>query len=109
MDEEKGSPKFPPNAEFQFGRKMMWLLVALSPSAIGIACVHSIGNESKLWPLFHGLDFILCVIGSIGLVRGMTLKAAQIILGFMFPIFFFSLNTSIVILIGCSHMGRIAP
>ena len=109
MSDENGSPKFRQNDDLQFYKKMMWLFVALSPSVIGIACGKSIKNESDLWLLFHGFGFILCVIASIGLVRGMRLKAAQIILGFIFPIFFFSLNTSIVILVGCSQMGRIAP
>ena len=108
MNEENGLPELPPNAENRYSRKMMLLLAALSPSAIGIACVYLIKSDSKLWPLVHGLDLTLCVVASVGLVRDMTDKTVKIIAGFFLSIFFFLLNTLIVVSAGCSQIGSFA-
>ena len=108
MNDENGLPELPPNGEDRYSRKMMWLLAAFLPSAIGIACVYLIKSDSKLWFLIHGLDLILCVVASVNLVRGMTDKTVQIIAGFFLSIFFFLLNTLIVVSAGCSQIGNFA-
>lgn len=109
MDDQKEPTQPPPKDGDAYVVKMVWLCAAFFPSAIGIACLHFKNPFRWLFPLILTLNLIFSVAASIGLVRGMRSAASKFILGFFLILFFFVLNALIVLFIGCSGMGRIAP
>ena len=115
MNDERGSPEFGQNDKRQFNRKILWLLVALSPNgfAIGIGFFTPLtsGLWNGLWLLYFliGLNAVLSVAASVGLVRGMRDKPLQFLARLLLAIFFFALNLLIAFFVGCTPMGRIAP
>ena len=109
MNEESNLPKPPPNEGDESVLKVIWLLAAFVPSLIGIACLHIKNQGQVLLPLLVVLNLVLSVAASVGLVRGMKNGGAQFIIGFFLIPFFFVLNVLIVLFVGCSGMGRIAP
>jgi hypothetical protein len=109
MSEEKQFSQPPPDDDAEVFRKIMWLCAALFPSLIGFACLHMKPSGQSLLLLLVAVDLICSVAGSIGLVRRMKSAASQVFWGFFFSLFFFVLNALIVLFMGCSGMGRIAP
>jgi len=109
MNEESDPPRFPANNGEGAGRRILWLLTAFVPSVIGTVCFQLKNIGSWLLPVLILLTLICCVAASVGLVRGMKNKAAQPIVGLLLIPFFIGLNVLIVLFIGCSGMGRIAP
>jgi hypothetical protein len=79
MNETDPQSDPPPNYDGSDSAKVMWLFAAFLPSVIGIACFH----------LKHPGQWMLPIL--------------------VLVIFFFVLNAFIVIFVGCTSMGRIAP
>jgi hypothetical protein len=109
MNEEEKMPRPPPNKGDESVRKVIWLFAAFFPSAIGIASLHLKNPGQLLFPVLVTLNLIFSVAASVGLVRGMKNGGFQFIIGFFLIPFFFVINALIVLFIGCSGMGRIAP
>lgn len=89
--------------------KLIWLLCAFIPSLVAIPCL-----GIKNMPQWLGLSLLMVNAGcslfaGIGLLSGIKDPAIRVILGVLLGGFFFVLNVIIVIFIGCSGMGRIAP
>ena len=109
MNEENNQLKPPPDEDTESVRKAIWLLAAFVPSVVGIACLQIKNPGQGMLPLMLVADLICSVAASVGLVRGMKNGGAQFIIGFFLIPFFFVLNGLIVLFVGCSGMGRIAP
>ena len=108
MTEEINPPPPPdPGETNSSGMTILWLLVAFVPSFVAIPLFN---NPSPLiggwlFPLMGGC----CVFAAFGVLRRMKDLIVRIVLGLLLAGLFFILNVFIVILIGCSGMGRIAP
>jgi len=109
MNEEKNLSKSPTHDGDESVLKMIWLFAAFIPGAIGIACLHLKNPGRWLFPLLIALNLMFSVAASVGLVHGMKDGGVQFIIGLFLAPFFFVLNTLIVLFVGCSGMGRIAP
>jgi hypothetical protein len=109
MNEEEQSPQPPPNDEEETSRKIIWLFAAFLPSVIGFACLHIKKPIPSLFGLLVAIDVVCSVAAGKALVRGMKDEASRIFLGVFLSLFFIVLNALIVLFIGCSGMGRIAP
>ena|SRR5579863_9073404 len=107
MNEESSLPQPPPSERDKSFRKVMWLLAAFVPSALGVACFHLKERGRELLPYVVVVNLVISVAASVGLVRGMKNAGAQFILGLFLIPFFFVLNVLIVFFVGCSGMGRI--
>ena len=90
-------------------RKIIWLFAAFFPGVAGIICLNIKNPGSWLFPALLILNLVFSVASSVGLVKGMKNEGSQFALGFFLTGFFFVLNAFIVLFVGCSGMGRIAP
>jgi hypothetical protein len=87
--------------------KTISLLVAFVPSLAALVLTTRHTNSPALgWGLLI-LAAVCCVGASIGLVRRMKSKVAQVLLAIFLSGFFFVANVIIAVLIGCSQMGPI--
>ena len=109
MDEKTNSTPPPPNDGDRFVAKLLWLCAAFIPSVIGVACLQLKNPGQGLLPALLILNLVFCVTASIGLLQGMKSEASRFIFAVFLILCFFVLNTLIVLFIGCSGMGRIAP
>jgi len=109
MNEEQQASPPPPDENNAAAWKVMWMCAAFIPSVVGMACLQ--WKSKGQWPflLVVSLDLICSLAGSIGIVRGMKNGALRMFLGFALSVFFFILNAVIVLFMGCSGTGRIAP
>ena len=97
----------PPTSKNKSFPKIIWLLVAFIPGLVGVACLKI--NAPWLLYFLVTLDIACSVSASIGLVRGMKSREAQSALALLLTLFFLVANVFIVLFVGCSSMGRIAP
>jgi len=106
MSDEIQPPPDPRETETP-GVTIIWLLVAFVPSFLAIPRIRNPSSfvGEWLWLLGGGC----CVLSAFGVLRGVKSLGMRIFLGLLLAGFFFVLNIFIVILIGCSGMGRIAP
>jgi hypothetical protein len=96
-----------PELKDNTGIIVLWLLFAFVPCFVAIPLMN---NPS---PTVSGGLLILTVTCSlcsgIGVLRGVKNQAARILLGLVLAGVFFVLNVIVVVFIGCSNMGRVAP
>jgi hypothetical protein len=109
MSEEQNLPPPPPNDGDKSFLKIIWLFAAFVPSVIGIACLHIRQPAGWLYPVLTLLNLFLSVAAAGGLVRGMKQGGMKTVVAFFLFVFFFVLNALIVVFVGCSGTGRIAP
>jgi membrane-associated HD superfamily phosphohydrolase len=109
MNELENPNPPPPDKEDQAFRKLVNVVVALLPSAIGILCFQFKFASPNVLPVMVIVNAVLSAVGSAGLVRGMKNATSAVITGILLTGFFFGLNAIIVVFVGCSGMGRIAP
>jgi hypothetical protein len=107
MSEEINPPPDPKGLKTP-GQGVVWLLLAFVPSVVSIPVV---GKNSSDFPLksLLALTIVCCVCAGFGILRDTKNLAARIFFSVLLAGVFFVLNVFIVILIGCSGMGRIAP
>lgn len=96
-----------PNKSDNSGMIFLWLVVAFVPSFVAIPLLNSFSPivGLGLWILTGSC----CVSAGFGVVQRMRRLGDRIFFGLFLAGVFFVLNVFIVILIGCSGMGRIAP
>ena len=89
------------------GVTVLWLLFAFLPSLIAIPLINNPSPSIGAWlfPLGGGC----CLIAAFGVLRRMKDPILRIVLGLLLAGLFFVVNIIIVVFIGCSGMGRIAP
>lgn len=105
-DEEQTPPPSPDPDEASF-RTFFLLCIAFLPSLVGMVFLRA--KTPWLLRELVGLNLVCGIVGSIGLVRRMKYGASRVIAAFLLALLFFILNAMIVLFIGCSGMGRIAP
>ena len=103
MSEEENRFPAPPPPPGQIP-KMAWVFLALFPSVIGLACLRA--KDPSIGVLCAVVDLACAIWAARGLVRGME-GPPRILLALFLVCFFFVLNVIIVVLVGCSDMGRI--
>jgi len=81
------------------------LILAFLPSVFGLGLINSPAGGSALLVL----GATCCLISGFGISRHMENPVARTLCGLLLAGLFFFLNVIIVVLIGCSGMGRIAP
>jgi hypothetical protein len=96
-----------PNPKNDPGLKFLWLFCAFIPSLAGIMLLSHPFPWAMQFAFF--LNVVCSLAAGIGLLSGMEEKVSQIMLGIFLGGGFFFLNVVIVIFVGCSGMGRIAP
>ena len=96
----------PPDSDFP--KEILWLLVAFLPCLAGIICLQ-IKNGLTLLPILVFMNIICSIAGGVGVVRGIESEGTRIALGLLLIPVFFILNAFLVLFIGCSGGGRIAP
>jgi len=89
--------------------KIVWLFEAFIPSVLALGIMQSATVAPGLGIALLILTVICSLVAGIGLVGGMKTRVSQVILAIFLTGFFFIANMVIVVLIGCSHMGRISP
>jgi len=89
------------------GMTVLWLLAAFAPSFVAIPLINNLASFGGAW-LFV-LTGGCSLFAAFGVLRRMKAPVLRIVLGLLLAGLFFILNVFIVILIGCSGMGRIAP
>jgi len=109
MSEEQNLPQPLPNDGDGSTPKIVWLFAAFFPSVIGIASLYTKNPGQWLVAVLVVLNLVCSVAASAGLVRGMKKEGIQVIVGFFLFVFLFVLNALIVLFVGCSGKGRIAP
>jgi len=109
MNQESNQTNPQPDQNYDSIHKVVWMIAAFVPSVIGIACLQIKNPGNGLFPILVMLNLALSVAASIGLVRGMKNTGSKILLGLFLSAFFFVLNVVIVVFVGCSGAGRIAP
>jgi hypothetical protein len=96
----------PPNSNAPTG--ILWLFVAFIPSVVGIICFQTKSGLGLL-PILVIVNIGCSIFGAAGVVRGIKSEGTRIVLGVLLMPVFFVLNAFIVLAVGCSGMGRIAP
>jgi Na+/H+ antiporter NhaC len=109
MNETDPQSDPPPNYDGSDSAKVMWLFAAFLPSVIGIACFNLKHPGQWMLPILVLINAIISVVAGTRLVKGMKDELVQGLLAAFLVIFFFVLNAFIVIFVGCTSMGRIAP
>ena len=99
----------PPNNVGNGMHPLLWLLVAFIPSIVALGCLGSKTVGSALVPVLLILDVGCSLAAGFGFVSGMKSLAGKVALGLFLGVFFVLLNAAIVLFLGCSGMGRIAP
>jgi hypothetical protein len=89
------------------GAAFLWLLLAFVPGVLALALPNS--SLGAIGPLLFFFGAGCCLASGFGIADRMKNPAARILVGLLLSGAFFVLNVIIVILIGCSSMGRIAP
>ena len=89
------------------GLAVLWLVLAFVPSVIALAT----SNRPGIGPVVLGVGILCCLIGGLGVAGAFkkSSSASSVLVGLLLAGVFFVLNVIIVVLIGCSGMGRIAP
>jgi hypothetical protein len=108
MDDQEHNVEPPPYEEPK-PRYALWWIVALSPTAFGLLCIGLRDNGRFLLMICPVLDVICSVVGGIGLACQAKTAASRFFAGLFMVPFFILLNAAIVLFIGCSGVGRIAP
>lgn len=95
-----GGSAFPP---------MLWLFVAFVPSLVSIPLLRA--RNPPQWSLIALLFLAAacCLCSGLGLLARMKDQVVRIVLGLVLAGVFFVLNVLVVLFIGCSGLGRIAP
>jgi hypothetical protein len=85
----------------------VWLILAFVPSVVALLLLPnpSLGVGPALLILSGGC----CWVSGFGIVAGVKDSVVRFFAGFILGGVFFLLNVIIVVLIGCSGTGRIAP
>jgi hypothetical protein len=109
MSDEKSTPPPPPNDRDYTSFYVICLLVAFLPSLIGILCFNVKNPNEWSATVLVVLNLVCSVVAGVGLVRGIKDGGVKFTVGFFLIPFFFVLNAIIVIFVGCSGGGRIAP
>lgn len=88
---------------------ILWLVLAFIPSVIALAALK--GTLSAIGPILLIIGVLCCLLGGLGVAGAFkeSSSAVSIPIGLLLAGVFFVLNVIIVVLIGCSGMGRIAP
>jgi hypothetical protein len=108
MDEEQKTPATPPKAGGSGGEKALWFCVGMIPSLMGIA-IMAIGLNSSASKVAILISIGLILAASIGMTRTTQGKVRRAFLMVFLAGFFFMINGIVVVFVGCSSMGRIAP
>jgi uncharacterized membrane protein YphA (DoxX/SURF4 family) len=109
MSEENQFSQPPPGDEGKTFPKILWLFVALFPSALAFVCFRFTRVDSTVPAVLAVVDLVCSVAAGIGLARGIKSAAAKAFLAFVLCVFFFILNAIIVLLLGCTGAWRGAP
>lgn len=99
----------PPDGANKGASVIGWLIVAFVPSVISISFL-SVKYPSQ-WHV-TALLFIAagcCLCSAFGMLSGIKEQAVRIVLGLFLAGGLFVLNVIIVVFVGCTNMGRIAP
>ena len=105
---EQNQPEEPKKDAGDAGMKILWFLFAFVPSIVSIPFK---GNNASGFPIqgLTALAIICCLFSGFGVSRGVKDMVSRAFLALFLAGLFFVLNVFIVILVGCSGMGRIAP
>lgn len=110
MNPEENSPNAPPDgAGGNPVSTVFWLFVAFIPTLVSLLLFET-KNPSQ-WS-FRALLFLsaaCCLCSGFGVLARMKDLVLRIALGLILAGVFFVLNLIVVLFIGCSGMGRIAP
>jgi hypothetical protein len=106
---QQTNPSPPDGSDKKAGLVFAWLIVAFVPSAISIALlgVKNVPQWSVTALLFIGAGCCLC--SAFGMLSSVKDSVARAILGLLLAGGLFVLNVLVVVFVGCSNMGRIAP
>jgi hypothetical protein len=100
MNEDPSAP--PPVPGRTALHKILWLVVALLPSLIGIAVVSMTNTDNGALSFLIILNAACSIAGSVGLVRGMEMRWLQVLVAIVLVPALFTVNVIIVIFIGCA-------
>ena len=89
--------------------RLLWLPCAFIPSVAGIACLGAHSPPQWMFTALVILNGGCCLLAAFGLLGGIKELIARVFLGLFLAGFLFVLNCLIVLFVGCSGMGRIAP
>lgn len=88
---------------------ILWLFVAFIPSLVSIHFLGARNPPQWLATALLILSATCCLCSGFGVLAGVKDVSLRIVLGLVVAIAFFVLNVIVVIFVGCSGMGRIAP
>jgi hypothetical protein len=108
-DELNPAPLPNPGETNSSGMTILWLIVALVPSFVAIPLFNNPSPQIGGWLFLFLLTGGCCIFAAFGVLRRMKDPILRIVLALLVAGLFFVLNVFIVLLIGCSGMGRIAP
>jgi hypothetical protein len=91
------------------GAAVLWLVFAFVPSLVAAPLINGKYASQFSGPGFMFLTAACCLCSGLGVLRGVKSLTVRIFLGLFLAGVFFALNVFIVILVGCSGTGRIAP
>jgi hypothetical protein len=108
MSDELNQPEEPKSGKVTLP-KSVWLLCAFIPSLLWIPIVGMKNPPDwALKPLWI-VTIFCCLLAGVKILDGMKDRVNQFVFGFLLAVVFFLINAVIVIAVGCSGGGRIAP
>lgn len=109
MTEQTNPPPQPDGTGGSPVSTVFWLFVAFIPSMVSLLLFQT--KNPPQWSL-SALLFLAaacCLCSGLGVLARMKDQVVRIVLGLVLAGVFFVLNVLVVLFIGCSGMGRIAP
>lgn len=104
MNEDPSQP--PPVPRSKAGQKILWLIVALLPSLLGVITVSAANTNSGVLSFLVILNLVCSIAASIGLVRDINGQGLRYLVAFLLVPAFFVMNAFIVVFIGCTIAMR---
>ncbi|HWD93215.1 MAG TPA: hypothetical protein VG938_12800 [Verrucomicrobiae bacterium] len=106
---EEPNPTPNPKRVNSAGVAVIWLVFAFVPSLVAAPFINGRYAAHFSGPAFLFFAAACCLCSGFGVLRGVKNQAVRVVLGLFLVGVFFILNVFIVILVGCSGTGRIAP
>ena len=106
-DENKDESPGPPRKPGNWSMAALWLVVAFVPSVLALALWNN--SSPGIGPIVLVPGIGCCLVSGFGITSGMKDSVVRMFAGLLLAGVFFLLNVIIVVLIGCSGMGRVAP